>query len=174
MLQSMINLRSQLRQKLLAYYFLNSTADHYVRELASILTVDPTNLSRELSRLEQEGLFTSRLRGNQKYFYLNCSYRLFNEVRSIVLKTAGIVPALRRAVSGIPGIKDAYLYGSFAKGEQDTNSDIDVLIIGGPSSDELESAVRRLERLFQREVNYTLISEGELKKKLRRADPFIE
>src|SRR6266481_126808 len=113
MLQSMINLRSELRQRLLAYYFLNPVAEHYVRELAGILKVDPTNLSRELNRLEQEGLFVSRLRGNQKYFRLDRGYPLFNEVRSIILKTAGVVPTLRGAITEIPGIKGAYLYGSF-------------------------------------------------------------
>lgn len=170
----MINLRSKLRQQLLAYYFLNPAAEHYVRELAGVLKVDPTNLSRELSRLEQEGLFTSRLRGNQKYFRLDRSCPLFNEFRSIVLKTAGVVPTLRGAVTEIPGIKDAYLYGSFAKGEQDAKSDIDLLIVGNPKPGEFESVVRKLERLFQREVNYTLLSEGELKKKLKCKDPFIE
>jgi predicted nucleotidyltransferase len=151
MLQSMLNLRSKLRQNLLAYYFLNPAADHYLRELASLLKVDPTNLSRELGRLEQEGLFISRRRGNQKYFILNRGYPLFNEVRRIVLKTAGIVPALRGAVSEIPGIEGAYLYGSFAKGEEDAKSDIDLLIVGNPRPDELESVVRKFERFFRRE-----------------------
>src|SRR5207302_3485855 len=173
MLQSMINLRSQLRRDLPAYYFLNPRADHYVSELANILQVDPTNLSRELSRLEQEGLFASRLRGNQKYFRLERSYSLFNEIKSIVLKTAGVVPMLTKAVSELEGIQDAYLYGSFAKGEHDAQSDIDMLIIGNPNPDELEGAVRKLERLFQREINYTLIKPDELKRKLARKDPFI-
>jgi predicted transcriptional regulator with HTH domain len=88
----MLNLRSELRRQLLAYYFLNQAADHYVRELAEILKVDPTNLSRELKRLETESLFSGRLRGNQKYFTLNRGYPLFHEVQSIVLKTAGIIP----------------------------------------------------------------------------------
>lgn len=174
MLTSMINLRSKLRQSLLAYYFLNPHADHYVRELARILQVDPTNLSKELTKLEREGLFSSKLRGNQKYFLLNRGYPLINEVRRIVLKTVGIVPTLRQAVSEIAGIKDAYLYGSFAKGEQDAQSDIDVLVVGGPKPYDLESAIRRLERQFGREVNYTLLSEAEFKKKLAQKDPFLE
>jgi hypothetical protein len=34
--------------------------------------------------------------------------------------------------------------------------------------------MRRLERQFGREVNYTLLSEAEFKKKLARKDPFLE
>ena len=79
----------------------------------------------------------------------------------------------RRAVSEIPGIKEAYLYGSFAKGGHDAKSDVDVLLVGNPPTDQLESAIRKLERIFQREINYTLLSESELKKKLSATDPFI-
>jgi predicted nucleotidyltransferase/predicted transcriptional regulator with HTH domain len=170
----MINLRSKLRESLLAYYFLNPHADHYVRELARMLQVDPANLSKELTKLEREGLFSSKLRGNQKYFFLNRGYSLINEVRHIVLNTKGIVPTLRQAISGIAGIKDAYLYGSFAKGEQDAQSDIDVLVVGRPKPYDLESVVRKLERQFGREVNYTVLSEAEFKKKLAQKDPFLE
>lgn len=170
----MLNLRSRLRQDLLAHYFLNPSADHYVRELADILKVDPTNLSRELRRLEEEGLFTSRLRGNQKYFALNRSYSLFKETRGIVLKTAGVVPMLRQSLATVRDVREAYLYGSYARKEQDNHSDIDLLIVGYPDPGSLEEVIRRLERSFGREINYTLLSEGELKKKLANADPFIE
>jgi len=170
----MLHLRSRLRRELLAYFFLNPAAEHYVRELAGILKVDPTNLSRELSRLERDGLFTLRVRGNQKHFRLNAKYPLFHEVRGIVLKSAGIVPMLRRALSGVPKIKDAYLYGSLAKKQSDKHSDIDILIIGEPDLDVLEAAVRHLERSLRREVNYTLFDEREFKRKLASADPFVE
>lgn len=170
----MLNLRSKLRRELLAYYFLNPATDHYVRELAGILGVDATNLSRELGRLELEGLFSSRNRGNQKYFTLNPDYPLFREIRGIVLKTAGIVPVLGRALSEIPGIKAAYLYGSFAKAQQDRHSDIDVLVVGEAKPSHLDPVIRRLERSLGREINYTLLSEAELKRKLAQADPFIE
>ncbi|HLJ26877.1 MAG TPA: nucleotidyltransferase domain-containing protein [Candidatus Angelobacter sp.] len=163
-----------MRRELLAYYFLNPTANHYVRELAGILQVDPTNLSRELRRLETEGLFIARVRGNQKYFGLNRGYPLFGEVRGIVLKTAGIVPVLRGALAHVPKIKEAYLYGSFAKEESDGHSDIDVLIVGEPEPKVLEAVMRRLERSFGREINCTLLSEGELRRKLARSDPFVE
>jgi predicted nucleotidyltransferase len=170
----MINLNSKLRQNLLAYYFMDPSANHYVRELAVLLKVDPTNLSKELNRLEQMGLFMSRFRGNQKFFSLDRTYPLFREIRSIVLKTSGVVPRLRRSLSEVPGIKEAYLYGSYAKGEQDNKSDIDVLIIGTPDQTKLESAMRKLERMFSREIHFILMDEPEFNAKLERTDPFFE
>jgi predicted nucleotidyltransferase len=80
---------------------------------------------------------------------------------------------LSRALSDVPKIKEAYLYGSFARKDSDQHSDIDLLIIGEPQQDVLETVVRRLERSFGREINYTVLSEAELKRKLARSDPFI-
>jgi len=58
----------------------------YLREMALRLKEDPGNLSKELSKLEQEGIFISQFRGKQKYFFLNKAYSLFNELKSIILK----------------------------------------------------------------------------------------
>jgi DNA-binding MarR family transcriptional regulator len=55
----MISLRSELRRKLLTFFFMNRSARVYVRQLASALDVDSTNLSRELARLESDGLLRS-------------------------------------------------------------------------------------------------------------------
>jgi predicted transcriptional regulator len=76
----MLDLRSKARQRLFAYHFTNPTARHHLRELAERLSVDPSNLSKELGRLERESLFHSEVSGHQKYFQLNSKYPLFDEV----------------------------------------------------------------------------------------------
>jgi predicted ABC-type ATPase len=63
--------KDTLRGRLFAYYQANPRAEHYVRDLAGILRVDPTNLSRELRALASEGVFRSRREGTLKYFSLN-------------------------------------------------------------------------------------------------------
>ncbi len=65
---------SKLRKKLIAYYFSNIEAEHYLREIASILNLDPSNLSKELNALEKEGVFISQVRGRIKLYRLNKSY----------------------------------------------------------------------------------------------------
>ena len=88
----MLDLRSKARQRLLAYYFTNPMARLHLRDLAERLSIDPSNLSKELGRLEREGLFRSEVSGRQKYFQLNRQYRLFEEIRGIVAKTIGAIP----------------------------------------------------------------------------------
>ena len=158
----------------LAYYLTNPTAHHQLRDLAERLSVDPSNLSKELSRLKREGLFRSEVSGRQKYFQLNREYPLFNEVRSIIAKTIGAVPLLAESLKKIEGIEEAYLYGSFARNQQDVASDVDVLVIGNPKSDTLAEIVQKLERHLGREINYTVLTRKELESRRGRKDAFLE
>ena len=169
-----MNLRSEARRRLLAYYFTNPTARVHLRDLAEKLEIDPSNLSKELRRLEREGLFRSQVSGRQKYFQLNRDYPLFAEVRQIVGKTIGAAALIRESLKKIDAIQEAYLYGSFAKNQQDANSDIDVLVIGAPREEALLQAMQKLERQLGREINYTVLTRKEFASRRARKDVFLE
>jgi predicted nucleotidyltransferase len=170
----MLDFRSGTRRRLLAYYFTNPTARHHLRDLAERLSADPSNLSKELRRLQREGLFRSEVSGRQKYFQLNRQYPLFDEVRRIVGKTIGAVATIRESVKKIEGIDEAYLYGSFARNQQDATSDIDILVIGDPREELLVQAVQKLERQLGREINYTVLTPKEFETRRTRKDAFLE
>jgi len=171
---TMLDLRSKARQRLLAYYFTNPMARHHLRDLADRLSIDPSNLSRELRRLEREGLFRAEVSGRQKYFHLNKEYPLFREVRSIIAKTIGAAPLIAQSVKSIEGIEEAYLYGSFARNQQDAASDIDVLVIGKPRGETLAEVLGKLERQLGRDVNCTVLSRDEFESRRARKDAFLE
>jgi predicted nucleotidyltransferase len=170
----MFDLRSKARQRLLAYYFTNPAARHHLRDLAVRLNIDPSNLSRELRHWEDGGLFTSEVSGRQKYFRLNPKYPLLKEVRSIVTKTVGAASLLAKSLKPIVGVEEAYLFGSFARNQQDASSDIDVLVIGAPGGQVLAEAMRKLERRLGREINYTVLSRSEFESRRARKDAFLE
>jgi predicted nucleotidyltransferase/predicted transcriptional regulator with HTH domain len=170
----MFDLRSQLRRQLLSYYFTNPSARHHLRDVAQRLNLDPSNLSKEFQRLEREGLFRSEVSGRQKYFQLNRQYPLFAEVRKIVTKTIGAAPLISQSLEKIDGLDEGYLYGSFARNQQDAASDIDILLIGTPQESALARAVSRLERQLGREINYTVLSPKEFESRRARKDAFLE
>jgi len=170
----MLDFRSRTRRRLLAYYFTNPTARHHVRDLAGRLSTDPSNLSKELRRLQREGLFRSEVSGRQKYFQLNREYPLFDEVRRIVGKTIGAVATIRESLKKIEGIDESYLYGSFARNQQDATSDIDILVIGDAHEEVLAQAVQKIERQLGREINYTVLTPKEFEARRTRKDAFLE
>lgn len=150
--------KSKLRKKLLAYFFTNQESKLYLREIAVILKEDAGNLSKELARLEKEGIFISDARGNQKYFSLNEKYPIYEELESIIFKTIGVMGALKKMLQGIDGIKFAFIFGSFAKAKQKGLSDIDLAIIGRIDEKKLLEGIETIEKLLNREINYTLYS----------------
>jgi predicted nucleotidyltransferase/predicted transcriptional regulator with HTH domain len=169
----MIFLRSELRRKLLTYFYTNRSARAYVRQLASALSVDSTNLSRELARLGRQGLLRYEIEGRQRYYSINSQYPYLKAVFSLLQGTIGIVPTLATALHRVEGIEKAYLYGSFAKNEADASSDIDLLIVGHPDAISLAAEVSRLQKKLHREVSYTTLKPQELKRKLAAYDPFL-
>ena len=106
--------KSRLRQKILSYYFTNPTKSFYLRQLASILKEDPGNISKEFSKLGKEGVFIAEIKGNQKHFYLNKQYPLYNELKSILFKTVGVEGRLKNIIGKIKGIHLSFIYGSYA------------------------------------------------------------
>ncbi len=168
--------KSRLRNKILLHFFTNPDDEKYLREIAVILVEDPGNLSKELSKLEKEGIFLSINRGKQKYFSINKKYPLFNELKSIIFKTIGIYGSLQKITSEVGGIVLAFIYGSFAKSEEGAFSDIDLcLIINIEHFNEnifLEK-INNLEHRISREINYTYYSGEEWYKRVKEKDSFI-
>ena len=81
----MLFLKTRLRKRLLAYTFTHPDEDFYVRELAGLIGEDAGNLSRELRRLEADGLYKSITRGKEKFYSLNKDYPLFQELKKYKL-----------------------------------------------------------------------------------------
>lgn len=165
--------KSRLRQKLLSYFFSNPEANFYVREASSILKEDAGNLSKELIRLEKDGVFISNIRGKQKYFSLNKEYPLFNELKAVVSKTVGIEGSLREIVYADSGIKIAFIYGSFVQNKETSSSDVDLFIIGKPDENKLMERIDALEENLGREINYTVYSERDFADKVKSKSSFI-
>jgi len=168
--------KSRLRNKILLHFFTNTDDEMYLREMALRLKEDPGNLSKELSRLEKEGIFISQFRGKQKYFFLNKTYPLFNELKSIIFKTIGIQGSLQNIINKTSGIVTAFIYGSFATGKENASSDIDLCLIVKDSvfnENNFISKIDGLEKTISREINYIYYSEEEWEKQINENDSFI-
>jgi predicted nucleotidyltransferase len=168
--------KSRLRNKILLHFFTNVDDEMYLREMALRLKEDPGNLSKELSKLEKEGIFISQYRGKQKYFFLNKAYSLFNELKSIIFKTIGIQGSLQNIINEISGIVSAFIYGSFATGKENASSDIDLCLIVNDSVFNEHNFISKIDGLgktISREINYIYYSEEEWKKQINENDSFI-
>lgn len=167
--------KSKLREDLLTLYFTNPEKKYYLRELERIINHSVGNIRRELSKLEDTGLFLREDKGNQVYYYLNKSFPLFDELKSIIFKTSGVPQLLRNALVSLKDkdIGYAFIYGSFAKKEEREDSDIDLLIIGEVNEDEMIKKINKLEKRLQREINYSIYSKEEFQVQKEKRNPFV-
>ncbi len=164
---------SRVRAKLLGWFFTHSEESFFVRQLAAIINEDPTNLSREMASLEGLGVLKSKRNGNQKFFQANPDCPFFNELKGLVLKTTGVVGQIRASMNKIGGIGYALIYGSYGRGEEKADSEVDLLIIGDVDLDRLESHLSRLDKRLGREINYVLYSPEEFESKRKAKDGFL-
>jgi len=150
--------------------------DHwwFMTELARHLEVTPSSLQRELESLVASGFLLRRQDGRRIYFKANTESPVFPELKGLIQKTAGIIPELKAAIEEFGGrIELALLYGSIASGEEHAGSDIDLMIVGTLQQIDLLPVLRKLENRFRREVNVTLFSPEEFRRKLAAADHFL-
>ena len=168
--------KSKVRRKILAYFFSNIEQELYLREIARILNEDPGNLSKELSKLEKEQLFSFRFRGNQKHYSLNKEYPLFNEIKSVIFKTVGIRGLLRELVDHFAGVNAAFIYGSYANSTENTYSDIDLCLIIDNNifnDDTFIAEINKIEKAILRDIEYIYYSKDEWNKKIKSQDSFV-
>ncbi len=121
-------------------------------------------------------LFISKKRGNQRHYSLNQNYHLYHELKSIVAKTIGVQGTLTDFFRDLPGIRRVFIYGSFAKGEERPDSDVDVcLIVKKPPFTEkpLLKGIKRIENELGREVSYVYFTEREWESKQRKNNSFV-
>ena len=166
-------LNSKLRRKLLTYSFTHPDEHYYVRELSHLINEDPGNLSRELKRLEDEGLYSSMVKGKVKFFSLNKKYPLFKELKEIIFKTEGVQGSLKDLVQKYEGITSAFLYGSFAKNGERKTSDIDLVVVGEFPRDPFTRDVREIEARLNREINFTPYAENEFAEGRKKEGGFL-
>jgi len=164
---------SRIRVKLLALLLLNPGRSFHIRQLTRRLDASYSNVRRELQNLTELGLLKRETVANAVHFSANESHLLYHDLRSILLKTAGLGDILREQLAPMETIRLALVYGSTARGNERADSDIDVLIVGGPDRVELEDALDDVEARVGRPVNYVLYTPAEWDRKLSERDPFV-
>lgn len=166
----MTNFQSGLVVKVLGYYFINPRARHYIRELARLLSLDPGNLSRKMNEFAQVGLFTTVGEGRNRYFMLNNNFPLLKEYKKIYEAENGIPEEIKKVLKKVKGLEEAYIFGSFAKGNFTDSSDIDILLIGDHEIGAVTPKITALERRWHREINIIDLSRQEFAQRKKKKD----
>ncbi len=163
-----------LRGELLAATLTRPDKWWFLSELAEFIRTTPSSLQRELKALVAGGILQQRREGTRAYFKAETRSPLFQDLRGLIEKTAGLLPALQRALDPFRSrIECAFVYGSVARTEEHALSDVDLMVIGSVGLADLAPALRKAESQLGREVNVTSYSPQEFRKRVVAKDHFL-
>lgn len=162
------------RRSLLALFYGHPDRSFYLREVVRTIGAGQGAVQRELAQLTAVGLLLRTRRGNQVYYQANPQTPVFTELKSLIVKTAGVADVVREALAELAeNIIVAFVHGSLARGRGQAGSDVDLVVIGDLSFGEVVTALRPAQERLQREVNATVYSATEFRKKLRAGHQFL-
>jgi len=165
---------SRARLAVLKLLLLSSGQRFYLREIAERTGLPVRAVQLEVARLEASGLLESELEGRRKYYRANRLAPVFPEVRTLLVKTVGLGDLLAEHVRQATGeVALAFLFGSFARGDDTGASDVDLLVIGSISGLSLSKALTPARESLAREVNPVLMTEAEFGRRLAQGDHFL-
>jgi len=162
------------RQGILAALLVQPEKTWYVSELARRMGVPSSSLQRELQDLTTAGILKTHRQGRMAYYQANADSPIFPDLRGLLLKTAGLVNILADALKPLAAkVRVAFIYGSIASNSEQSDSDIDLMLIGTLTPAELALPLRRARELLGREINPTVYTTAEFRKKRAAKDHFL-
>ncbi len=119
----------------------------FLADLARHIGVPSSSLQREMDSLVRAGVLLRRQEGKQVYFKPDPNCPILGELQGIMTKTLGLVDVLRDILAPFKkSIKVAFVYGSIARSEEISESDVDMMIVGGVKLADLAPACRKPKR----------------------------
>lgn len=163
------------QQQVLGLLYSQPDRSFYTREILRRTGMGVATIKRELDRMVAAEILTLEKVGSQHHYQANPACPIFPELVSIVAKTFGLAGVLRKAFDSISDRIDyAFVFGSIARGKENSGSDVDLLIIGDIGFMEAVSALHSAQEQLQREINPKVYSNKEWQTLLKKQDRFIK
>lgn len=165
---------SKVRIKTLKYFVMNPDKQIHLRAAVREFQEEINAVRRELSRLEESKFVISELKGNRKYFKMNKSHILFNDLTSIFFKVYGLGADIVNNQNKIGTISYAFLTPVFTKNiSVEGGQAVDLVVIGDVDMLTLESVIKDYQSANSKEVHYMVMRESEFALRKRRKDQMI-
>jgi uncharacterized protein len=165
----------QTRGAILALLYGRANQTFYTRQIAREVDASVGAVQRELENLTKVGLVIRTSLGSQVFYQANRDAPVFSEMRALVNKTVGIFSILRSALHPLSKrIALAFVYGSVARQAETAKSDIDLMVVGTATVDDVLSHLASVEKNLGRPINPTVYSASEFKAKIADGNHFLK
>ena len=151
MCENMIQTYQKITQlKVLTLFLENPHSSYYLRESARTLDMDPMTVKRSLSLLLRDELLVKTEEKNRILYQANMENPALRHLKiSYNLSFLQEKKMVKFIINKMKSVTSIMLFGSFAKGENDESSDIDIVTI----SLSKDKPTAELAKLLGRDVN---------------------
>lgn len=116
---------------------------------------------KHIDNFVEAGLLQEERRGNQRCLQINQTFPLYEELRSICLKSFGLSEGLKSALDPLSDqITEAFIFGSVASNTDRSDSDIDFMVIGSVPLMPLMDVIAPFEKTLGRSIHVNLHDEA--------------
>ncbi|MCG2816197.1 MAG: nucleotidyltransferase domain-containing protein [Candidatus Aminicenantes bacterium] len=165
---------SKIRIEVLRILSVHPQDVHNINELSRLTGFSPRGVEKELKNLLSGGILKKEIVGNQHRYQMDPRCPIYTEIRSIITKTVGIADVIREALaSHEKEIVSAFIYGSFASGEYNNDSDIDLFVVSDMSGIDLTKLTTPIQEKTGRTVNIAHFAPDEFEKRKSQKDHFV-
>lgn len=162
------------RGAILALLYGHADQSFYTRQIARQADASVGAVQRELENLSKVGLIVRSSLGSQVFYQANREAPIFREMQALVNKTIGIFSVLQSALRPLAKrVLVAFVYGSVAREQETAQSDVDLMVIGKATLDEVLARLTTVEKSVGRPINPTVYSVAEFKSKLASENHFL-
>lgn len=149
---------SKNRIKILEFFLFKKNESH-IREISRELKIPVSAVKRETDNLSSIEIIS--IKNRKISLNKNCNY--LEDLKNIFVKTEAIVYPIKKALTN-KKIQYAFLFGSFARGDYREDSDVDLMIVGNITLNEVIKIIRIPEIKIKKDINPIVWTIENLKK----------
>lgn len=161
--------------KVMGYFLLHPNTSININELARTLKISPTSVNNAARFYHKKGYLVKEEKGLAHYYHLD----LNNPVVVSLKKAYGLDLILSARPQEVflkadPNILSLALYGSYASGTFDEDSDVDFLVVTPSKKESVIGAIRELEDVLGKEVSVSVFKLYEWRAMAKKEDAFYK
>ncbi len=164
---------SKVRRKILGLFFHNIETSFYLREVVRRIDEEVNAVKRELDILHAGKVLLRERRMNKVFYSLNKSYLFFDEFLRIFTKMSVLSELIIKHIGRLGKIRYIAVSTKYSKKTQIKEDEIYALFVGIVVVPEVDTIMNTARREFGWDINYTVMTDDELKFRKKNNDPFI-
>lgn len=160
--------------RVVRYFAVNPEARPHVRALQRATGVGPRSVQREIERLSRLELLVREDDGPLVRWRVDENNPAWDHFRQLVRRLSGPADVLPYALTGLPRIDAAFIFGSHARDRARPDSDVDLFVLHrGVPEDDLLRQTLEAGVLMDREVNVVTATPEDVRQRLNEQNRFF-